>query len=289
MKKTGFLGDEWDEYNWTPYQSKVHGHLFWLYREVERTRVRTLYLSSWVEKLAPSLSPTYRGKPDYKLAIGEASPYSYKKFYTYFFNSAKVSSDKQPTHLGMQRVVLVDKIEVQEILGRRKALPRLRKFMDYNKIPYDFWRMRRRRIISIGEHYLINKEALRMQNLSIRYAHHAVDASKEYDENYDYSKFLLLSWYHTFIEFFSLIFDSFYIYPFELKITSIEIFVEPISFFRNFMDFDLSEFFLLGVFNNNLMLYLGFLIFYFFTVMIMYHFFSLISSSRLFKARFLVL
>lgn len=285
-KKGGFRGDEWDRYFYSPFRGQNnYRRLYTLYRQVERPRTRYLYLSAWLEKCAPSMSSRYRRSLNYGSAIDSRSPYGYSNFSTYFNNISHVSHQR-PTQLGMEQAVLyVDSTAHERLKPRLVRL--FRKFLLDEKLPYLHTVTGKRHARSIGKYILIDKEALKMKIFLLKYINYTTGPSRKYDTTYDYPKFSLLYWYHTFVEFLSLVFDSFYIYPFEFDIVFEQILIKnEHSSISSFMA-EIFEWFLYSesifVFNNSL-IYCLTLVFVYFMVVVFSLQFGRVFITRLWSS-----
>jgi hypothetical protein len=162
-------------------------------------------------------------------------------------------SHQHPTQLGMEQAVLYIDSTAHERLHPR-LIRIFRKFLLDQKLPYLRTATGQRHARSIGKYILIDKDALKMKIFLLKYINYTTGPSRKYDTSYDYFKFLLLYWYHTFVEFLSLVFDSFYIYPFEFGAVFEQILLNNeyksiIYFFDKMVDWFLSSEFMF-IFNH---------------------------------------
>jgi hypothetical protein len=225
-KRRGFRGDEWDHYFHSPFRGySNYRRLYRLYRRIERPRTRYFYLSNWLEKCAPMMPTSYRKSDNYSFALDPRASYAYSNSTTFSAGVSKVMH-RHPTHLGMKQAVLYVDTTAHDML-RPKLIRMFRKFGPDPRLPYIHTLASQRKVTSIGNYIIIDKEALKLKIFLLRYGSYTTIPSREYNGNYDYAKFMSLYWYHTFVEFLSIMFESLYIYPFEFGVTPVQIVIKP--------------------------------------------------------------
>jgi len=239
VRKFGFRDDIWDEDNWEPFGGSAGKRLYYVYRSnYNRPRYRNWKLSAWVEKWAPTLSPTY-SKADYVSAIDINSPYSYFNYFNSFPSPSHMSLRRELTNFGFESKIAYRHYLVKESLNP-KVINYYNKIRKYREINLDEYLKAERSFQEIGDYEIIDVEGLKIKKFKVAYALYLHGPVLD-STNFEHKNYFRYYMYQTILEFCTIFFESFYIYPFEIQNFFIDFIIKPSSF-SSFKFEDIFEF-----------------------------------------------
>lgn len=220
----GWSRGDWGEYRFHFHSSLSDAFTEKLFFRYKRIRVRNLHLSNWLEKWSVSINPKVINS-DYFLSGNKASPYSYDKFSFKFLRFSNINFIHKRTEIGFQ-----SHITDPQAVARNDISRRMNRFIDYvqtvkpNSMKFP---TAERKLSERGGYVLLDMNQLFYNfvnwNLAKYYVTPYIIVSGKRNNAYWHSQYWRTFAYNSLIEFWTFIFESLYIYPFQTRWTNTQI------------------------------------------------------------------